>query len=97
MRYVYEEPALCNTECSFLPSELRETLEIAHSSPTTFRIEEALAQMPAAWVAQLHSAVLCTRENEIWQLIAQLHPNMLLLLKHSRKKLMISISIKYLT
>ena len=72
VRYVYEEPAPFNDECSSIAGELRATSEIYHLSASIPSIEKALAQMPAEWVAKLHTAALCAREKEIWKLIAQI-------------------------
>ncbi len=60
VRYVYEQEAPHK-------NELKEKLGIEHSS-----LEEALAQMPPQWVAQMHQAALCTDEKLIFTLLEQI-------------------------
>jgi len=74
VQYVYAETAACNEQYSSLAGELRQTLEIADSPPSTHSIEEALAQMSAEWVAKLHTAALSAREKQVCKLIVQIPP-----------------------
>ncbi len=47
-------------------------IDIHHSSLSIPSLKEALAEMPAEWLAKLHAAALSAREKEIWKLIEQI-------------------------
>ncbi len=74
VRYIYEELEPFNDERQMTKGELTENSDIHHLSLSIPSLKEALAEMPAEWVAKLHAAALSAREKEIWKLIEQIPP-----------------------
>jgi hypothetical protein len=74
VRYIYEELALLSDELPMMKAGFRENSDIHHSSLGSSNLKDVLTQMPAEWVAKMHTAALSAREKEIWKLIELIPP-----------------------
>lgn len=72
--YLYEEAKSLNKELSSTGGDLRENTENNCRSSSIPNLKEALAQMPAEWVAKLHAAAISAREKEIGKLLEEIPP-----------------------
>ncbi|MBD2181749.1 AAA family ATPase [Planktothrix sp. FACHB-1355] len=72
--YLYEEAKSLNEELSSTGGDLRENTESNRLSSSIPNLKEALAQMPAEWVAKLHAAAISAREKEIGKLLEEIPP-----------------------